>query len=68
MSEPLLQLDTHLYVQQRPDFLKLEEIEALLDQKTHKASALFAQQFCERLRKPELLARELAAHFSAFKP
>lgn len=54
--------------QQRPDFLKLEEIEALLDQKTQKASALFARQFCERLRKPELLARELAAHFSEFKP
>lgn len=54
--------------QHRPNFLKLEEIEALLDPKTKKASALFARQFCERQRKPELLARELATHFSAFKP
>lgn len=52
MSEPLLQLDTHLYEQQRPDFLKLEEIEALLDQKTHNASALFARQFANACENP----------------
>lgn len=49
----------------KPAFLTLEEIEALLQPQTCHPVSLFARQFSERQRKPELLARELAAHFAA---
>ena len=49
-----------------PGFFKLDEIEALLAPDTLEPSALFARQFCERQRKPELIARELSAHFAEF--
>ena len=48
-----------------PPFLKQAEIADLLSKETSEPAALFARQFCERQRKPELLARELAAHFAA---
>lgn len=51
----------------RPGFFSIEEIEALLAPDSQQISAIFARQFCERLRKPELLARELAAQFAEFK-
>lgn len=49
----------------KPGFLTLEEIEALLHPQTRHPVSLFARQFSERQRKPELLARELATHFAA---
>ncbi len=51
-----------------PEFFKLEEIENLLAPETFEQSALFARQFSERQRKPELIARELSAHFAEFTP
>lgn len=49
-----------------PGFFTLEEIETLLEPQTRVPSALFARQFSERQRKPELIARELSAHFAEF--
>lgn len=49
-----------------PSFFTLEEIESLLAPQTLVQSALFARQFSERQRKPELIARELSAHFAEF--
>lgn len=49
-----------------PSFFTLEEIETLLEPQTLVQSALFARQFSERQRKPELIARELSAHFAEF--
>lgn len=70
MSQSLRQYQlyacTHLLGEpNRPAFLKLDEIEALLHPKTRHSVSLFARQFSERQRKPELLARELATHYAA---
>jgi len=49
-----------------PGFFTLDEIETLLAPQTLVQSALFARQFSARQRKPELIARELSAHFAEF--
>lgn len=51
-----------------PAFFKLDEIAAFLTPETLEPSALFARQFSQRQRKPELIARELSAHFADFTP
>ena len=50
----------------RPSFFERSEIEELLDPKTGEPAVLFARQFCERQRKPELIARELASYYQPF--
>ena len=50
----------------RPAYLKLEEIDALLAPNTTYSVSLFARQFSERQRKPELIIRELETHFAPF--
>ncbi|HSG03488.1 MAG TPA: hypothetical protein VLA39_07105 [Marinobacterium sp.] len=52
----------------RPAFLQHSDIETLLRPNNGQPVNLFTRQFSERLRKPELIARELATHFAAINP
>ena len=57
----------HLLGQQsRPRFFERSDIEDMLGPKTREPAVLFARQFCERQRKPELIARELASYYQPF--
>lgn len=49
-----------------PAFFETQQIEALLDPQNSAPAVLYARQFSERLRKPELLARELAQYYAQF--
>lgn len=53
-----------LGLEQRPPFFTAEQIRVLIDPQSTEPVCCFAQQYCQRHRKPELLKRELAAQFA----
>lgn len=56
--------DLLLGADNRPAFLKREKILDLIDPNTRLPSALFMRQFSQRLRKPELIRRELERFYA----
>lgn len=50
----------------RPPFLNTEAIEQLIDPQSNEHVACYAQQYCKRHNKPELIERELTSHYSPF--
>lgn len=56
--------DLLLGAKNRPAFFKREKILDLIDPNTRLASAVFMRQFSQRLRKPELIRRELERFYA----